>query len=78
MLIGHLLHFVQASPLVVFRDAVILEQLLQVVVGIAAHLADAVAAVLGVLVNELGQFLPALVGQCRNRDANDLCRRWSD
>src|SRR3954471_20520932 len=72
VLIGHLLHFIEPTPLVVFRDAVILEQFLQAIVGIAAHLADAVASVLRVLVNELGQFLPALFRQRGNRDANDF------
>ena len=45
--VGDLLHLVEALLLVVFGDLVILEQLLQPLVGVAADLADAVAAFLG-------------------------------
>ena len=72
VLVGDLLDLVEAAPLVVFGDLVVLQQLLQLVVGVAAHLADAVAAFLGVLVHELRQLLAALLGQRGNRDADDL------
>ena len=72
VLVGDLLHFVEAAPLVVFGDLVVLEQLLQPVVGVAADLADAVAAFFGVLVHELRELLAALLGQRRDRDADDL------
>ena len=61
-----------AAPLVVFGDLVFLEQLLQPVVGVAAHLPDGVAALLGVLVHEARHLLAALVGQRRDRNADDL------
>ena len=61
-----------AAPLVVFGDLVVLEQLLQPVVGVAAHLADAVAPLFGVLVHQLRQLLAPLLGQRGNRNADHL------
>src|SRR6187399_2411083 len=51
VLIGDPLHVFQRTPLVVFRDLVVLEELLEAIVGVAAHLADGVAAFLRVLVD---------------------------
>ena len=50
----------------------ILEELLQPLVRVAADLADDVASLLGLLVDVPRKFLAALVGQRRNRNANDL------
>ena len=72
VLVGDLLHLVQRPPLVVFRNLVVLEQLLQAVVGVAADLAHGVAAVFGVLVDQPRHLLAAFLGQRRNRDAQDL------
>src|SRR5262245_29850525 len=47
VLIGGLLHVVEAAPLVVFGDLVILEKLLQSLVRVAADLPHAVASLLG-------------------------------
>src|SRR4029077_4296995 len=60
VLIGGLLDFVEALALVVFGNLVVLEELLQLLVRVAADLAHAVAPVLGVLVHELRQLLAAL------------------
>src|SRR5204862_71788 len=46
VLIGDLLDLVEPLLLVVLGQAVVLEHLLQAIVGVAAHLADAVAAFL--------------------------------
>ena len=51
VIVGDLLDLVEALPLVVFRNLVILQQLLEPVVGVAAHLADDVASFLGLLVH---------------------------
>ena len=72
VLVGDLLDLVEPLLLVVLGDLVILEQLLQPVVGVAAHLADAVAALLGQLVDVARQLLAALFGERRERDAHDL------
>ena len=72
VLVRDLLHVVERPPLVVFGDLVVLEQLLQPVVGVATHLADGVAAFFGVLVHEPRHFLAALLGQGGNRNAHHL------
>ena len=51
VIVGHLLDLVQALPLVVFGDLVVLEQLLEPLVGVAADLAHDVAPFLGLLVD---------------------------
>ena len=49
--VGDLLHFLEAAPLLVFGDDVVLQQLLQALVGVAPDLAQAVAAFFGQLVD---------------------------
>jgi hypothetical protein len=51
VLVGQLLDLVEALPLVVLRDLVILQQLLEAVVGVAADLPHGVAPLLGLLVH---------------------------
>src|SRR4051812_31395433 len=43
LLVGDLLDFFEAAPFVVFRDGVVLEQLLEAVVGLAPDASDTVA-----------------------------------
>ena len=75
VLIGDLLDFVEALLLVVFRDLVVLEQLLQPLVGVAPHLAHAVAAFLGQLVDVARQLLAAFLGERRHAESGPPCRR---
>ncbi len=70
--VGDLLHLVEAFLLVVLGDLVVLQELLQPVVRVAADLADAVAAFFGQLVDVPGQLLAALFGERRDRNADDL------
>ena len=58
--------------LVVLGDLVVLEQLLELVVAVAAHLADGGARLLGHDVRLLHQVLAALFGEHRDRDADDF------
>ena len=58
--------------LFVLADDAVLLGLLQVVLGVAAHVADGDLLLLGVLAGELGQVLAALLGQRRDRDAQGL------
>ena len=51
MIVGDLLDVIEALPLVVFGDLVLLEQLLEALVGVPANLADDVAPLLGLLVD---------------------------
>ena len=71
-LVGDLLHLVEAPLLVVLRHLLVLGQLLQPIVGVAADDAHGVARLLGHLVDVAGQFLAALVGERRDGDADDL------
>src|SRR5262249_41518389 len=70
--VGDLLNLVETLALVVFRDLVVLEELLQPFVGVAPDLAHAVPALLAQLVDMSGQLLPALVGQSRDGNAHEL------
>jgi len=72
VLVGHLLHLIEPLPLVVFRDLVLLEELLQTFVRVTAGIADDVAAFLGLLVDVTRQLFEALVGQRWNRNADHL------
>src|SRR5262245_34689666 len=72
VLIGDLLDLVEALSLVVFGDLVVLEEFLEPVVGVAAHLAYAVAPFLGELVHQLRHLLAPLLGERGQRDAHDF------
>src|SRR3954469_7178566 len=63
--VGRLLDLVERAALVVLRDGVILQELLEAIVGVAAHLAEAVAGLLGELVHHLRHFLAPLLGERR-------------
>ena len=51
MLVRHLLDLIETLPLVIFGDGVILEQLLQAIVGVAPHLPNGVAPFFRLLVD---------------------------
>ena len=70
--VRELLHFVEPLLFVVFRNLVVLEELLEALVGVPAHLTDAVAPVLAQLVDVPRQLLAALFGQGRKGYAHDL------
>ncbi len=72
VLVRELLDLGEGVLLVVLADVVVLEQLLQVLVRVAAHVADGDAALLGVLVGDLHEVLAALLRQRRHRDPDDL------
>src|SRR4029453_15092312 len=57
VLVGDLLHVVQAAPLVVLGNLVVLEEFLQTLVGVAADPANGVAAFFRVLMDEARHFL---------------------
>ena len=61
--VGHLLDIVQGAALFVLADEFVLQQLLQVLVGVAADLSDDVASFLRLFVDVLGQLLAPIVGE---------------
>jgi hypothetical protein len=69
-LVGELLNVVVHSLLFVLADGAVFLGALQLVVGVAADVADGDLLLLGVLAGELGQLAPALLGQRRDRDAD--------
>ena len=56
-------------------DLLLLEQLLQVLVGVAAQVAHGDPRVLGLVLHHLGQLLAALFGQRRHRHADQVALR---
>src|SRR3954454_18094300 len=72
VVVGNLLDFFQSLLLVVLRDFVVLEKLLQAIVGISPYLADAVATLLAQLVDVLRELLAALLGERRQGNADDF------
>ena len=72
VLVGGLLDLVAVLLVLVLADAVLLLELLQMLHRVAADVADGDALLLGVLAGELGEFLAALLGQRRDRDAQGL------
>ena len=78
VLVGDLLHLVEPPPLVVFRDLVVLEQLLQPLVRVAADLADAVAALLGELVHDAATAPCGAPRSAPESGCGPPCRRWPD
>src|SRR4051794_23759498 len=73
--VGDLLHLVERAALVVLADLLVLEQLLGVLVGIAAHVAHGHLGVLTLVAHDLGQLLAALLGQRRHRHAQQVALR---
>ena len=67
VLVGQLLDLGHGLLLVVLADLVVLQHLLQVVVDVAAHVADGHPALLRVLVRVLDQQLAPLLGERRAR-----------
>src|SRR5579863_4756769 len=67
-LVGELLHLVFGLAFLVFGDLLVLEQFLDVMQRIAAHVAHRDLRALAFVRNMLGQFLAALLGQRRQVD----------
>src|SRR5438094_3388187 len=72
VLVGGLLDLVEGPLLLVLGDRLVLEQLLETLVGVAPLQADRGAPVLGDLVHPLGQLLATFLRVGRDRDAHDL------
>src|SRR3546814_525665 len=70
-LVGELLDFVAAAALVVLRDLLLLEQVLDLADGVAADVADRDLGVLALVVDQLGELLAALLGEGGQVDADD-------
>ena len=68
-LVGHLLDLGLHALLVVLVDGPVLLGLLEVVIGVAADVADGDLLLLGVLAGDLGQLLAALLSERRDRNA---------
>ena len=67
--VGELLHVVLCAALFVFRGELVLQQLLQVLVGIAAQVAHGDLGFLAFVAGHLGQLAAALFGQRGHRHA---------
>src|SRR3546814_11488965 len=65
------LDFVAAAALVVLRDLLLLEQVLDLADGVAADVADRDLGVLALVVDQLGELLAALLGEGGQVDADD-------
>ena len=72
LLVRQLLRLLEAAALVVLGDLLVLEHLLDPVVALVAEAPDLDARLLGHVVRLLGEVLAALLGQRRDRDADDL------
>jgi len=70
--VGHLLDIVQGAALFVLADEFVLQQLLQVLIGVAADVARGHAVVLSYTVQALYDFPAALLGERRNRHPDQL------
>src|SRR3546814_12051728 len=70
LLVGELLDFVAAAALVVLRDLLLLEQVLDLADGVAADVADRDLGVLALVVDQLGELLAALLGEGGQVDAD--------
>src|SRR6185437_6860170 len=70
--IGEALDFLQGTALIVFRDLLVLERLLDKLVSVAADVADGSAVLFQDFVQMLDHVAAALLGQGRDGHANDL------
>ena len=70
--VGQLLHFVLEALALVLADLVLLLVGLEVIHPVAADVADRDPRLLGILADELGQLLAALLGQLGDRQADHL------
>src|SRR5574337_1050260 len=64
--VGELLDFIVEAAIVVLGDQLFLEQVLHLLQGVAAHVANGDLRVLALMADELGQFLAALLGERRH------------
>src|SRR5574340_1769417 len=74
VMVGQLLQLLVRTPLVVLRALLVLQQALQVLVGVAAHVAHRDARGLGFLVHDLDEIAPPLLGEGRHRHADEFAR----
>ena len=78
-LIGRLLHFRLLALFLVFADRVLLQELLENIESVPAHVPDRYARVLAVFVGDLDHFLAPLLVELRNADAqNRALNRWTE
>src|SRR5690606_34881490 len=70
--VGELLDLVDGAPLVVFRDLLVLDELLQVLVGVAPQVADGDLGLLAFMPDDLDELAPALLGERRHRHADEV------
>src|SRR6185312_8067593 len=73
--VGQLLHLVRLLAMLVLRDLVVLLGLLERFHAVAADVAHGDAALLGVLVRELGELVAAIGRELGDRDADQLAVR---
>src|SRR5579864_788781 len=73
--IGQPLQVIVRAPFLVFRALLVLEQLLQMFVRVAPHVAHGDLRRFRLLVHDLGQFLPAFLCERGHRDADHLAAR---
>ena len=70
--VGQLLHLMLEPLALVLADLVLLLVLLEMIHPVAADVADRDARLLGILADELGELLAALLGQLGDRQADHL------
>ena len=75
VLVGELLHLFLGAVLLVGPDLARVDELLQVVHDVAAHVADGDPALLGDVPDDLDELLAPLLGELRDRQADRPCRR---
>src|SRR3546814_7454601 len=72
ILISQLLHIGLATLLVIGRDFLVLDQILDRLVGVTPHIADRDLGVLHFALDDLGEVFAALLGERRDIDADGL------
>ena len=72
VLVGELLDALLGAALLVVADVAVVDELLQVVHHVAADVAHGDAALLGQVADDLDELLAPLLGQLRDRQADDL------
>src|SRR5438132_6554566 len=73
--VGELLNLVERTALFVLADLLVLEELLGVLVGVAADVAHRHLAVLAFVADDLGELLAALFGERGHRHAQQVALR---
>src|SRR5688572_8403542 len=73
--VGELLHLVLRATLLVLGYQLVLQQLLQVLIGVAAQVAHRYFGLFALVTHDLGELLAALLGQRRHRHAQQVALR---